>query len=90
MWRSSEARKQLERYSPPEFHPGFALSTIENDPITVKEAIDLKEGELWKKAMEEEMESLRKNDTWDLVALFDGRNPIGAKWVFKRKKNAAR
>ena len=34
------------------------------------------------------MESLRKNDTWDLVGLFDGRKTIGSKWVFKRKRNA--
>jgi hypothetical protein len=38
--------------------------------------------------MEEEMESLRKNDTWDLVTLADGRDPIGSKWLFKRKINA--
>ena len=40
--------------------------------------------------MEEEMESLRKNDAWDLVTLPDGRNPIGSKWVFKRKTNETR
>ena len=33
------------------------------------------------------MESLRKNGTWDLVTLLDGRNPIGSKWVFKIKIN---
>jgi hypothetical protein len=37
--------------------------------------------------MEEEMESLRKNGTWDLVTLPDGRRTIGSKWVFKRKTN---
>ena len=37
--------------------------------------------------MEEEMESLRKNDTWDLVTLPDGRRTIGSKWVFKKQKN---
>jgi len=46
------------------------------------------EDELWKKAKEDEMESLRKNDTWDLVTLPNGRNPLGNKWVFKRKTNA--
>ena len=46
------------------------------------------EGELWKKAMEEEMESLRKNDTWDLAGFPDGRKTIDSKWVFKRKTNA--
>ena len=34
------------------------------------------------------MESLKKNDTWDLVSLRDGRKIIGSKWVFKRKTNA--
>ena len=34
------------------------------------------------------MESLRKNDTWDLVALPDGRRNISSKWVFNIKTNA--
>ena len=37
--------------------------------------------------MEEEMESLRKNDTWDLVTLPHRRKPIASKWVFKIKAN---
>ena len=39
--------------------------------------------------MEEEMESLSKNDTWDLVGFPDGRKTIGSKWVFKRKTSVA-
>ena len=39
--------------------------------------------------MEEEMESLRKNDTWDIVAILEGRKTIRNKWVFKIKTNAA-
>jgi hypothetical protein len=35
--------------------------------------------------MVEEMESLHKNETWDLVELPNGRNLIGRKWVFKKK-----
>lgn len=38
--------------------------------------------------MEEEMESLKKSETWDLVILPNGRRPVSSKWVFKRKKNA--
>ena len=38
--------------------------------------------------MEEEMESLRRNDIWDLVGFPYGRKTIGSKW-FKRKTNAA-
>jgi hypothetical protein len=37
--------------------------------------------------MVEEMESLYKNEAWDLVELPTRRNPIGNKWVFKRKLN---
>ena len=37
--------------------------------------------------MADEMESLHKNDAWDLVELPAGRKPIGRKWVFKKKMN---
>ena len=35
--------------------------------------------------MVDEMESLHKNEAWDLVDFPDGRKPIGRKWVFKKK-----
>jgi hypothetical protein len=38
--------------------------------------------------MDEEMESLDENEAWDLVELPTGINPIGRKWVFKKKLNA--
>jgi hypothetical protein len=38
--------------------------------------------------MVEEMEALDKNEAWDLVEFLNGRNPIGSKWVFKKKLNA--
>lgn len=53
----------------------------------VKEAINLREGELWGKAMEEEMESLRKYETWDVFMLPNGRKPVSSKWVFRKKMN---
>ena len=49
--------------------------------------MDSEDGNLWKRAMEEEMASLDKNEAWDLVELPTGRNPIGKKWVFKKKLN---
>ena len=39
--------------------------------------------------MVEEMEALDKNEACDLVEFPDGRKPIGSKWVFKKKLNAA-
>jgi hypothetical protein len=34
------------------------------------------------------MESLQKNEAWDLVKLPSGRNHVDRKWVFKKKMNA--
>jgi hypothetical protein len=64
------------------------LSITDDDPRTVREAVDSEDGNLWKRAMEEEMASLDKNEAWDLVEFPTGRNPIGRKWVFKKNLNA--
>jgi hypothetical protein len=37
--------------------------------------------------MDEEMAALDKNEDCDLVELPNGINPIGSKWVFKKKLN---
>ena len=34
------------------------------------------------------METLKRNQTWDLVPLPEGRKPVGCKWVFKRKMSS--
>ena len=46
------------------------------------------EGKLYKRDMEEDMESLKKNETWDLVTLPNGRKSIIIKWVLKKNLNA--
>jgi hypothetical protein len=38
--------------------------------------------------MVEQMESLHKNETWDLVKFPSRRNHVSRKWVFKKKMNA--
>ena len=64
------------------------MSVTDDDPRTVKEAVDSEDGKLWKEAMVDEMASLHKNEAWDLVEMPTGRKPIGSKWVFKKKTNA--
>jgi hypothetical protein len=86
--RSVRERRLPERYSPSDFHSNFSLSITDDDPRTVREAVDSEDGNLWKRAMEEEMASLDTNEAWDLVELPTGRKPIGSKWVFKKKLNA--
>jgi hypothetical protein len=64
------------------------LSITNDDPRTVREAVDSEDANLSKRAINEEMTSLDKNEAWDLVEFPTGRNPIGNKWVFKKKLNA--
>nr|KYP70091.1 Retrovirus-related Pol polyprotein from transposon TNT 1-94 [Cajanus cajan] len=42
----------------------------------------------WKTAMDEEIRAIDRNNTWELAKLPKGSQPIGVKWVFKRKMNA--
>ena len=87
MRRSVRERRQPERYSPSAFCLGFSLTITDDEPRTVREAVDSEDRKLWKEAMVDEMASLHKNDAWDLVELPAGRKPIGRKWVFKKKMN---
>ncbi|MCZ2221995.1 hypothetical protein NUW87_11600, partial [Corynebacterium pilbarense] len=48
---------QPERYSPPDFRSNFALSITDDDPRTVREAVNSKDSKLWENAMVEEMDA---------------------------------
>lgn len=43
---------------------------------------------VWLKAMNEEISSIVKNDTWTLCKLPQNRKCIGCKWIYKIKKNS--
>ncbi|PRQ26985.1 putative RNA-directed DNA polymerase [Rosa chinensis] len=42
----------------------------------------------WTKAMNEELEALQKNATWELVPMPVGKKTVGGRWVFTVKLNA--
>lgn len=58
---------------------------MNNEPRSFHEA---KESKDWTRACEEEIGSIEKLRTWDLVDLPVGAKPIGLKWVFKLKRNS--
>jgi hypothetical protein len=37
----------------------------------------------WVKAMNEELDQIEKNNTWEMVQRPEGKNVIGSKWIFK-------
>ncbi|GAU33832.1 hypothetical protein TSUD_393400 [Trifolium subterraneum] len=61
----------------------FAL-LADSEPIDYKDAL---KNSVWKRAMEEELQSIEKNKTWKLVNLPDKKKKIDVKWVFKMKLN---
>lgn len=55
------------------------------EPASFRQAVEDRE---WRKAMEKEIESIEKNNTWELSTLPTGQKVIGLKWIFKLKKDA--
>lgn len=55
------------------------------EPRTFKEAVESKNAKQWNDAMEEELNSIKENGTWQLTDLPAGRKAIGSKWVYKIK-----
>ncbi|KAL1564721.1 Integrase catalytic domain-containing protein [Salvia divinorum] len=71
----------------------YALTVAEDlessGPNSYREAMEDADKEKWILAMQEEIQSLMKNGTWILVDRPMLHKPIGCKWVFKRKHEAA-
>ena len=57
------------------------------EPETLAEAFKAPDGNLWRKAVNDEMKSLLENQVWDLTNLPQGKNAVKSKWVFKLKRN---
>ena len=65
----------------------YAFPVVEEGiPQTFLEANSSPDKEKWKKAMDEEMQSLVKNHTWKLARLPKGKKEIGCKWVYAQKE----
>lgn len=69
----------------------YALSIAEQvehaEPTSYKEAMKNKDIDKWEMAMKEELDSLLKNNTWELVNKPQGQRILGCKWIYKLKKD---
>ena len=86
---ASVQRPQRERRPPDRFGEWV---TVASDGITelatVDEALNETDANLWRDAMQHELDSLHKHSVFNLVELPNGRKAIGSKWVFRVKHNA--
>jgi len=64
------------------------IKLIKDDPINFCQAMKSSNSQKWINAMEDEINSMRYNDVWDLVELPKGVKPIGFKWTFKTKRDS--
>lgn len=94
---SEESQPSLRRSSRSNFgqRPGYldnyhvyvAKEDSKFEPRTYKEAISCCDKTHWVNAMREELDSIEKNETWELTDLPAGRTSVGSKWVYKIKSD---
>lgn len=67
---------------------GFSNMCVEDltsEPISLHDALSGPEKDQWYNAMQEELQSFRDNDTWELVDRPTAGTVVKNKWVFKKK-----
>ena len=62
--------------------------SLKGNPVQYREAEISSESKMWKDAIEEEINSLYKSDTWELTELPKGKKAIGCKWVHVKKQGS--
>ena len=87
--RSTREKNPVNRYGYDEYmayHYAFMMKVASvREPETLSEAA---KDPRWVDGMNEEMEALCKNETWDLVPLPPNKKAIGCRWIYKVKYNA--
>jgi hypothetical protein len=88
--RVTRARRPPDRFGNQVSHNwvGAATKTVHaySEPCSYDEAASRPDAELWKRAVEEQLQSLLENETWEYIDQVPaGRKAIGCRWVFKLK-----
>jgi hypothetical protein len=58
------------------------------EPEDAEQAIQCADRDKWIEAINEELNALKKNKTWDLVDIPPGDKAVGNKWLFKIKHDS--
>jgi hypothetical protein len=78
-------RKSKRQRVAKSFGNDFIMYLVEDTPTTISEAYSSPDADLWKEAVRSEMESIISNGTWEVIDCPYGYQPIGCKWIFKKK-----
>ena len=85
--RESKPPKHLEDYQVcMSVNVDFAYQAMLNVPQSYKEAISSEDSQSWKMAMDREIQTLKQNDTYELVTLPSNRVETKGKWVYTLKQ----
>ena len=76
---------EIYEYGTPNSFSIFALFSQIDDPLTFEEVV---EEDVWAQAMDEEIECIEKNQTWELVDVPKDKDVISFKWIYKTNQDA--
>lgn len=85
--RSKRKIVPVSRYGNPVSHFIYINYIDANVPDTFEEAMSSHDYKQWQVAMDSEINSLNKNNTWQIVERPKDKKVIDVKWVYKRKCN---
>ena len=79
-----EPHQDRQERCPPDMYGEWAYIAQEEDPVAVLKALSIQDVAKWRKAMETELQSLHKNQVWELSELPPGRKATGSKWYLNK------
>jgi len=81
---STRSRAPIDRYAEA---MKATISDQDGDPKSRLAALSSVDEDMWEQAMNEELDSLRKTGTWEVVKRPTDRKVIDTRWVFKTKRD---
>lgn len=85
--KESEVERSLRRSERVKDKNSAMIVIDEEIPKSVKQAKDSGEWEEWKKAMDEEIECMKRHRVWDVVYRPKDKKIISSKWIYSIKEN---
>jgi len=73
-----------ERRAPKRFGSYLAMVTriTNSEPTTFEQSTDQ---QVWRDAMQEEYDSIVRNDVWEVVPRLEGKSVVTSRWLYKIK-----